>query len=312
MKKIRKVIAVILCVMMVFGNFPMNISFAAETAGIIGAGNPVTDAGTLNTWKGFFFGENGEATNTLNAGGVWTDKSVFASAEAFRTAQEASGTGNAAYNNMSIGESNFLVALSAIASNKEIVGYSAIPTDTVFILDLSASMSSEYVETMVDATNKAITDLMELNGHNRVSVVLYSGNSVKGNSNLGHATVLLPLDRYTTTRTEGSGEEQYNVYIVKDENSVKTQRNIKDSTENTVEQKSKAVSGGTYIQSGLYLARQELMDADTVIDSDLIQGGTKRMPIIALMSDGEPTAATNQYATFTRTSQETPLIRLSI
>ena len=218
MKIIKKIIAVVLCVMMVFGNFPMSISYAAEATGNIAAGTAVTDASTINTWKEFFLSGNNGKADTLNAGGVWTDKSVFPSAEAFRTEQEVDGitTGNAAYENMSIGESNFLVSLSAIASNKEIVGYSAIPTDTVFILGLSASMNdgASYVQTMVNATNKAITDLMNLNGHNRISVILYSGNSQQGDSNLSHATVLLPLDRYTTTQTNGSGSERYNVYII--------------------------------------------------------------------------------------------------
>ena len=87
---------------------------------------------------------------------------------------------------------DFLISLSAIASTKTIVGYSTLPTDTMFILDVSGSMDSGNRDVrMVQAANKAIGDLLALNNYNRVGVVLYSSN----------ATLMMPLDRYTTTST---------------------------------------------------------------------------------------------------------------
>ena len=88
----------------------------------------VTDASTMNDWSKFF-GES--VPSTENAGGVWGDKSVFTNADAF----------NDYGISMLDKDKNFLVALSAMAANKSIVGYSALPTDTVMVLDLSNSMS---------------------------------------------------------------------------------------------------------------------------------------------------------------------------
>ena len=184
-----------------------------------------------------------------------------------------------------------------MASNKEIVGYSAIPTDTVFILDLSQSMDNgQYVPSMVGAANAAIDELLKLNKHNRISVIVYSGRSTTGTSNLEHATVLLPLERYTATDgkyiryTGSSGDTTV---------SIGTNVRYEDTKLGKVEDASKQTIGGTYIQSGLYLAYQQFEDVyekgDTVIDSELIQGGTTRMPIITLMSDGRPTVASTYY-----------------
>ena len=79
-----------------------------------GAGDGrVTDPSTMNGWTSFF-GE--DVLSTENAGRIWTDKSVFTSADAF----------NNSYITLS-DPNNFLVALSAISSNKSIVGYSNIP-----------------------------------------------------------------------------------------------------------------------------------------------------------------------------------------
>ena len=174
----KRIVAMVLCITMVFGSVP--VTFAAETDG---GYDQVADSGTVHEWKDFFGPEfNNGSLSTENAGLVWTDKSVY-------TNEEAPNFGS-----VSIGENNFLVALSAMASNKEIKGYSAIPTDTVFILDLSQSMdNSGYIPSMVTAANDAIDTLLKLNKHNRISVILYSGNSQNGDSNLSHATTVLPL-----------------------------------------------------------------------------------------------------------------------
>ncbi len=272
----KRLVAMLLCLTMVFGSVP--VTFAAETDG---GYNQIADPSTINDWKNFF----GENKGTENAGLVWTDKSVLIN-------EQVSALGS-----VSASENNFLVALSAMASNKEIVGYSAIPTDTVFILDLSQSMDNgQYVPSMVGAANAAIDELLKLNKHNRISVIVYSGRSTTGTSNLEHATVLLPLERYTATDgkyiryTGSSGDTTV---------SIGTNVRYEDTKLGKVEDASKQTIGGTYIQSGLYLAYQQFEDVyekgDTVIDSELIQGGTTRMPIITLMSDGRPTVASTYY-----------------
>ena len=48
----------------------------------------------------------------------------------------------------------------------------------MLVLDVSGSMNnSDSVTDMVDSTNESIQNLLDLNIHNRVGVVLYSGNS---------------------------------------------------------------------------------------------------------------------------------------
>lgn len=82
--------------------------------------NRVADASTMDHWKQYF---GSQVLSTANAGGIWTDKSVFTNASAFGGLISMDDPNN-----------NFLVALSAIASNKSIVGYSHIPTDTMLAL----------------------------------------------------------------------------------------------------------------------------------------------------------------------------------
>jgi len=203
-KRMKKLIAVLLCVLMAFGSLPQTIAMAAGfptgttpgTAKTVGGYNKVVDTATVNGWEDYF---SQSPLTTENAGGVWSDKSVFNQALDLKNAEGVTNQANAAYNNMKVGPDNFLVALSAIAANKEIVGYSTIPTDTMFILDVSQSMdNSQSIPTMVSAVNSAMHTLLSLNNHNRVGLVLYSGNdNTNEKANLGDATVLLPIARYT-------------------------------------------------------------------------------------------------------------------
>ena len=113
----------------------------------------ISDSNTINGWKNFFT-EN----STEYAGAVWTDKAVFTSdeseteipsdledlkiasmgsydAESGEITMTTSGT-----TDVTVENENFLVAMSALGSTKQITGYSALPSDTVFVLDLSNSM----------------------------------------------------------------------------------------------------------------------------------------------------------------------------
>ena len=149
MKIIKKIIAVVLCVMMVFGNFPMSISYAAEATGNIAAGTAVTDASTINTWKEFFLSGNNGKADTLNAGGVWTDKSVI---------DNEDGTMD--------------IILSAIANKNVVTEEDKIGYDVVFILDHTGSMKQSVAgkpkyQMMVNTVNSAIDILMNNNEENR-------------------------------------------------------------------------------------------------------------------------------------------------
>jgi len=278
-KLFKKVIAVVVTLALIAQMFTFS-SFAADPV----IDNRVVDLPTMTDWQNYF-GE--DVLNTENAGGVWGDKSVFLNADGFNAALEE---GVADYNiNMTENGKNFLVALSAIASNKSIVGYSALPTDTMFILDLSNSMSNASVTSMINATNASIKKLNELNLNNRIGVVVYAGTETGWNTGAfglnSSASVLLPIGRYT-----GTGNNN-DVFLTYSNDTVSVASGVLPNNQRP----SKAANGATYIQAGVQLAVDEFNNVtDTVIASGP-QAGTTRMPITVLMSDGAPTAATASF-----------------
>jgi len=128
-RKAKSAVAVLVAMMVVFSSLPLT-AFAAEPSGNEYY-NRIVDVNTMDNWKNYFDTEN---LTTKNAGGVWTDKSVFTDASSFGGKVS-----------MLDDSKNFLTALSAISANKEVVGYSTVPTDTIMVLDLSGSMSSDSV-----------------------------------------------------------------------------------------------------------------------------------------------------------------------
>ncbi len=272
-----KLIASLLALAMLFAAIPV-LSLPSAAPESVGK---VVDPSTMDGWKSYF---GSQVLNTEYAGVVWTDKSVFADAEAFNGLVQMKDPAN-----------NFLVALSAIASNKSIVGYSHIPTDTMLVLDVSGSMNdnnNNAVAELVQAANAAITQLQAVNRYNRVGVVLYSGSSSTNGQNA--STVLLPLDRYT----HATGN--YLIRVVEGNRNTDEYVTVNSGVigaESGSVRGSKQVVGATFIQSGVYTAMEELLAVtDTTIEGDGFQSGTTRMPIMVLMSDGAPTLATNRFA----------------
>lgn len=295
--KKRQFLISLLCLLLVFTMIP-TISVPAFAA----TDTREVDPSTIDGWKQYF---GTDVKNTLNAGRIWTDKSVFKDANSLSPVT------------MDNADEDFLVALSAIASNKEIKGYSYVPTDTMIVLDLSASMKNVYdsdgsldgtttdrVDAMVQATNAAITELLELNKYNRVGVVLFSGSTSTGNSKTNTATVILPLDQYTTTETQTVDEKTIGKFLERDGtgNSMEiriNQNNKGYSTvsndEGTISNNSKEVKGGTYTQNGVFQAWEQFEAVDDVEIEEGFQAGHERMPIMVLMTDGAPTSATTYY-----------------
>lgn len=274
----RKALSLLVCLALVLSLFP-GMTFAESD----GADPRVADRSTMDDWKNYF---GPTVLDTENAGGVWGDKSVFTDAEAFRSYGIT----------MKDGENHFLVALSAIASNKSIVGYSAIPTDTVMVLDLSNSMSSSSLSEMVEAANAAIRKLQNLNRNNRISVVVYSGNApYRGGYNLSNsAAVLLPLDRYEGV--DQSGQEVFLSYSRKSDNiSVVSGVKGEENSWSGDRYPSEPATGATYIQAGLQLAWEQFAAVKDVVVTEGPQKGVTRMPTVVLMSDGAPTLGTTSY-----------------
>ncbi len=280
-KTIKKIFSVIICIALLMSYLPMlSASAAVPTQSYY---SKIVDANTMDGWKNYF-PISGEIS-TANAGGVWTDKSVFSDASAFDNIT------------MIDDEKNFLTALSAIAANKEVVGYSTVPTDTVFILDLSNSMSSTARTNLINATNEAIASLQSTNNNNRVGVVLYSGED---RSYSDAVAALMPIDRYTTTMTSGGKDiyieyENGEVALADDRYGTVQVRGSKGA----VQSESKDYGGATYIQAGLWGAYKmfdAVADDDIYIGNNNWQAGDYRMPIVVLMTDGAPTFGTSYFA----------------
>lgn len=258
----------------------------------------VSDHESIDYWKGYFSNgaydssEWSSTISTQNAGAVWTDKSVFVPNNPITidgVNVPVTDTGD-----------NFLISMSVMASNKTVRGYEYIPTSTMLVLDVSGSMGNgdsgnRSWDEMVEAANKAIDTLLNLNENNQVGVVLYSGNTSFGDSDIDHSTLLLPLDRYTTTATNNNGtndrDDDYPEYLTASNSTVGINNAVRPRTTG-----SKSVTGGTYIQGGIYRAMNELIstDAPKVVEEG-VQAGMAYTPIMVLMSDGAPTAANLDY-----------------
>ncbi|MBQ4082368.1 MAG: hypothetical protein IJC55_03635 [Clostridia bacterium] len=277
----KRVVSALLCLALMIACVPLSFGAAAT-------GNPyydrTVDPNTMDGWKSFF--DRNDLT-TVNAGGVWTDKSVFTSVDGVDEFEHAGIT-------MLNDDENFLTALSAIAANKEVVGYSTIPTDTVLILDVSGSMRGSEAA-LVQSANQAIKKLLDTNKNNRVGVVLYSASSDFGTSTYAQSvTRLLPIDRYTLP------ENNTSYLVTSTENrvtsiSVSNRVRIEGQTADPHLDNSKSVQGGTYIQAGLWEAMKMLTAMDTTISDNNWQSGKQRMPIVVLMSDGAPSTGTSFY-----------------
>ena len=157
----KRFISLLVCISMLISCLPITFPVSATESSNY---NRVVDANTMDNWTKYFDVNN---LDTSNAGGVWTDKSVFTNASAFN--------GKISMLNDS---KNFLTALSTISANKEVVGYSTVPTDTVIILDLSNSMSSTSVTQLVQATNEAIAKLYKTNKNNHLFLKIFSPNRI--------------------------------------------------------------------------------------------------------------------------------------
>ena len=164
---------------------------------------------------------------------------------------------------------------------------SPIPVDVVFVLDTSWSMidkDSSRGTNMVKAVNNAIDEILRFNKNNRISVVGYSEYGVLSNlkvpyNNKEHSSVLLPLGRYTAN--DGKN------YLNKSENRIET--NIKGEAKKT-----RYFEAGTFTQAGIQKGAEQLINSTgkTVkVDGKDVQ----RVPVIIVVSDGEPTVFSTNY-----------------
>lgn len=174
-----------------------------------------------------------------------------------------------------------------------------VPLDVVFVLDASGSMiNTKYdgvtsANIMIEALNNIMGNVLKQNEDNRVGVVCFSGQ----------ATKLLDLGHYTATNDKFFTEGQCtsNTYQLTPSNSIRR-------TDGTLS-KGTFTAGwyGTYTQHGIAMGAKEFLDnTDTTITKTVTKNTGEgnvtatytatRRPIIILVSDGEPTYCTEDYA----------------
>ncbi len=278
----RKTFSIFLSIIMILSMFPLSAITASAAPGKI---STVADLSTMDDWRHLFF-PNGNIS-TENAGGVWMDKSVFTDTDAF------TGTGISMN-----GDNRFLVALSAIASNRSITGTSQVPTDSMLVLDVSGSMgrgsgNNNVAEDLVEAANESIATLLNASAYNRVGVVLYSGPRNQGGAaSANDAVLVLPLGRYTT-----GADGEYLSYGDGSSETVSLDRDVRyENTTTAPTERSKTVVGATYIQKGIALAMQQFTAANnSPTVEDPVSGTLQRKPIMVLMSDGAPTVGSTSF-----------------
>ena len=167
------------------------------------------------------------------------------------------------------------------------------PLDVVFVLDVSGSMNDKIDDDyswysnrkgadMISAVNSSMKTIMESNPENKVGIVTFSESS----------STLLPLGRYTANYDYGTDYLYYyygyysnyygyqNCYI---------QTNIKEDDNYAM------VSGGTYTQSGIKAGADLLLNNKNTTYTTKNGETRSRIPLIILVTDGEPTYYTSTY-----------------
>ncbi len=175
------------------------------------------------------------------------------------------------------------------------------PVDVVLVLDISGSMAeansqgNSKAKDMVAAVNETITMIMKHNPLSKVAVVTYNSN----------VTTILPLGRYKPLDTNGTDDEytigyyltcsqgSWNSYSGEYSN-VSISTNVKYFDDQEFDNQEYSVTGATYIQGGIAQGANILSGADTVYVPDGA-AATTRIPVLILLSDGEPTQCTESY-----------------
>lgn len=256
----------------------------AGTASAADMTQTVADASTMNGYNAD--GTLGTASSTRYNGRVWTDKSVSTETVTFTNPYEGNSGQTAT---VAKGDSDFLVTYSALATSQNIGKYTVAPSDTVFILDLSASMTWGYgaddgdatttqeksrLQSMVDSVNTAIGDLVKANPDNRIAIVTFNKSAGAQQDLIGSLTRVGDL-------VSDNGDYLSITKWVTEEG---------DDTQANVQYNGKTVStgSGTNIQAGLFRG-MNILATNTDTKYDLGGSEIVRIPNVILMSDGAPT-----------------------
>ncbi len=284
----NRILSMLVCVALLFTSFPITVLSA--TAAI----NTVADPQTL-TRPGMIYGDNTKNVGKITVGKSVSDKDITVNGQKITLD----------------GEDNFLVTISQSA---QVMGLSSeinLPLDVVIVFDTSGSMGNDSdgngknrTQELVEAANKMIASLMEMNELNRVGVVAFSAhNAGGGTAGYNAANVLSELAHYDgeaatehLTWATGAGPSWApTVQLVRGRSTTNGQLNSRYGT-----------GGATNIQAGVTLGAELLMEADTTVEINRQQ--ITRMPVMILMSDGAPTVSAyeNEWWNASQTNNQGP------
>jgi len=331
-KLFKKTLSLIVCLAMVLSylpQLPLHASAADQMLNIV-SGSKKADPSTIDGWEAYF---GSGKMDTEFAGAVWTDKSVFDDESQDLPGVRLDNDNNFLVSLSAIASGMSITGhTSAPTDTMLVLDLSGSMVDDTYEVgtirqgnsyQTAEGIDMSLIEAMIEATNATIDTLMKQNTNSRVGVVLYSGNtSSNQDATASTATVVLPLGRYagidgeylsvdTTYREEalyryvstswfgGSWQAtgQSATYVPEGTAiNVSVKNGLKTESGGTVADRSKQVTGGTYIQNGLYQAMNQFLSVtDTVVPEGRPQAGLERMPVLVLMSDGAPTIATTSY-----------------
>lgn len=273
-RKIFPVIAVIMAFVLAAGLIPGS----AATGYTTDNSEKISDAPTDNSYINFL----GSNNSTRYSGRVWTDKTVYTEKAVY------TGTVNEQKVEYIIeNDSDFLVSYSALATSHTVIGQQ--PTDTVFILDFSTSMTWGYtqsgqsvaqeasrIQALVDSVNEAIDTLIQTNSQNRIAITAFNGAS---------KVILSEL----TSGEEMLGKVKDGKYLeITDYGYSSSEKETVATVECHINGATAKTAGGTNIQAGLFSGMSILANnKDTTYTINETE--TVRIPNIVLMSDGAPT-----------------------
>ena len=214
----------------------------------------------------------GSTSSTRYNGRVWADKTVYTSDATTGDTDEGFGP------TIEIGEEDFLLSYSLMATTTVVEGQSLVPLDVVFVIDLSDSMKGDKIKETVLALNQSVHTLMMSNPDTRIGVVTYNDE----------AYVLLPLDHYTKV---SETEDYFSLSETGDSLKVAVKNSEGNIITKPTEEDNESVTMGqwTNIHMGIDMGMDMLLGVSK--DDTTTTSSEARYPALMLMSDGAPTAS---------------------
>ncbi|MCL2247652.1 MAG: VWA domain-containing protein [Oscillospiraceae bacterium] len=306
--RIRRVICVILAMVMLISMGIVGLPPAAHVAYAVDPGGTTRFANAFSM-RADPITSNRRFDRGLQSGYVWTDKSVSVDRayifDYLGQPATVQGGGPNVVTAAGPQANQFLVTLSALSQAVTTQANYLIPADTVFVIDVSGSMSGvdsgqtlRRIEILIDALNEAIEILLDANPDNRISVVAYGGAG-SGNARVQR---VLELGRYT----RGGASNQFFALP----SNIRVDAQVVGGSGGSINYSTFGVGGSTPTQWGIFEGSRVLETAANLTiqarsAADITQPAfdpdsglaimVTRVPNIILMTDGEPTMGWDNF-----------------